>query len=97
MKKILSTATKAAALALAASTFSFAGPGLADGAAKFVGNITQSNTAPGVVSGALSKAPVATSTGVAAMQPTTGQKTMGGISSSMPWFGAPSTRTGFLT
>ena len=47
MKKILSTATKAAALALAASTFSFAGPGLADGAAKFVGNITQSNTAPG--------------------------------------------------
>ncbi|MDD5943742.1 endo-1,4-beta-xylanase [Fibrobacter sp.] len=27
-------------LALAASTFSFAGPGLADGAAKFVGNIT---------------------------------------------------------
>ena len=47
MKKILSTATKVAALALAASTLSFAGPGLADGAAKFVGNITQSNTAPG--------------------------------------------------
>ena len=40
MKKILSTATKVAAVALAASTFSFAGPGLADGAAKFVGNIT---------------------------------------------------------
>lgn len=40
MKKILSTATKAIALALAASSFSFAGPGLADGAAKFVGNIT---------------------------------------------------------
>lgn len=40
MKKILSTATKAIALALAASAASFAGPGLADGAAKFVGNIT---------------------------------------------------------
>ena len=47
MKKILSTASKIAAVALAASSFSFAGPGLADGAAKFVGNITQSNTAPG--------------------------------------------------
>ena len=44
MKKTLSTTTKALALALAASTFSFAGPGLADGAAKFVGNIIQSNT-----------------------------------------------------
>ena len=40
MKKLISTATKVAAFALAASTFSFAGPGLADGAAKFVGNIT---------------------------------------------------------
>ncbi len=40
MKKTLSTTTKALVLALAASTFSFAGPGLADGAAKFVGNIT---------------------------------------------------------
>ena len=47
MKNILSTATRVAAVALAASTFSFAGPGLADGAAKFIGNITQSNTAPG--------------------------------------------------
>ena len=44
MKKTLSTTTKALVLALAASTFSFAGPGLADGAAKFVGNIIQSNT-----------------------------------------------------
>ena len=44
MKKTLSTTTKALMLALAASTFSFAGPGLADGAAKFVGNIIQSNT-----------------------------------------------------
>jgi GH35 family endo-1,4-beta-xylanase len=40
MKKIISTATKVAAFALAATTFSFAGPSLADGAAKFVGNIT---------------------------------------------------------
>ena len=40
MKKPLSSTTKALVLALAASTFSFAGPGLADGAAKFVGNIT---------------------------------------------------------
>ncbi len=40
MKKIISTATKVAAAAFAVSTFSFAGPGLADGAAKFVGNIT---------------------------------------------------------
>ena len=40
MNKILSTATKALTVALAASTFSFAGPGLADGASKFVGNIT---------------------------------------------------------
>ena len=44
MKKTLSTATKALAFALAASTCSFAGPGLADGAAKFIGNITQSNS-----------------------------------------------------
>ena len=47
MKNILSTATKVAAVALAATAYSFAGPGLADGAAKFVGNITQSGTAPG--------------------------------------------------
>ena len=47
MKNILSTATRVAAVALAASTFSFAGPGIADGAAKFIGNITQSGTAPG--------------------------------------------------
>ena len=40
MKKMISTAKKVAAFALAASTFTFAGPGLADGAAKFVGNIT---------------------------------------------------------
>ena len=39
MKKILSTATKVAALALAASTLSF-GVGLAENASKFVGNIT---------------------------------------------------------
>lgn len=43
MKKLsLSAAALTAALAVPA----FAGPGLADGAAKFVGNITQSNTAP---------------------------------------------------
>lgn len=42
-KKILSSVALAAALAAPA----FAGPGLADGATKFVGNITQSNTAPG--------------------------------------------------
>lgn len=40
MKNILSKAKKVAAFAVAASTLSFAGPGLADGAAKFVGNIT---------------------------------------------------------
>ena len=40
MKKILSRAKRAAVFAIAASTLSFAGPGLADGAAKFVGNIT---------------------------------------------------------
>ena len=40
MKKIFSTVTKTLAMALAASSLSFAGPGLADGAAKFVGNIT---------------------------------------------------------
>lgn len=39
MKKILSTATKVAAIALAASTLSF-GVGLAENASKFVGNIT---------------------------------------------------------
>ncbi len=39
MKKTLSIATKVAALALAASTFSF-GVGLAENASKFVGNIT---------------------------------------------------------
>ena len=42
-QKILSSVALAAALAVP----SFAGPGLADGATKFVGNITQSNTAPG--------------------------------------------------
>ena len=47
MKNLFSTAGKTLAVALAASTFSFAGPGLADGAAKFVGNITQSNNSPG--------------------------------------------------
>ena len=45
MKKPLSTTTTALVLALAASTFSFAGPGLADGAAKFVGNIIQGSAA----------------------------------------------------
>ena len=40
MKNILSSVARAATIALAASTVSFAGPGLADGAAKFVGNIT---------------------------------------------------------
>ncbi len=40
MKRSLSRATKALMFALAASSFSFAGPGLADGFAKFVGNIT---------------------------------------------------------
>ena len=40
MKNMLSKVAKAATIALAASTVSFAGPGLADGAAKFVGNIT---------------------------------------------------------
>ena len=40
MKSIFSSVAKAATIALAASTVSFAGPGLADGAAKFVGNIT---------------------------------------------------------
>ncbi len=43
MKKIISLAVAG----LAAATMSYAGPGIADGAAKFVGNITQSNTAPG--------------------------------------------------
>ncbi|MCQ2061956.1 MAG: endo-1,4-beta-xylanase [Fibrobacter sp.] len=40
MKKTQSLASKAIAVALAASSLSFAGPGLADGFAKFVGNIT---------------------------------------------------------
>ena len=40
MKNILSTVTKAVAVAAVASTVSFAGPGMADGGAKFLGNIT---------------------------------------------------------
>ncbi len=32
---------------LSGAVFSYAGPGIADGAAKFIGNITQSGTAPG--------------------------------------------------
>ena len=40
MKNILSTVTKTVAVAAVASTFSFAGPGMADGGAKFLGNIT---------------------------------------------------------
>lgn len=47
MKKSLSSFASGLALAAACSVPAFAGPGLADGAAKFVGNITQSNTAPG--------------------------------------------------
>ncbi|WP_407444162.1 endo-1,4-beta-xylanase [Fibrobacter sp.] len=45
MKKQISLAAIGFAAAMAVPAF--AGPGLADGAAKFVGNITQSNTAPG--------------------------------------------------
>ena len=40
MKNILSTVTKTVAVAAVASTVSFAGPGMADGGAKFLGNIT---------------------------------------------------------
>ena len=40
MNKILPTVAKTVAFALAASAFSFAGPGMADGGAKFLGNIT---------------------------------------------------------
>ena len=40
MKKILSIVTKTVAVAAVASTVSFAGPGMADGGAKFLGNIT---------------------------------------------------------
>ena len=47
MKKIAKKSVAALALAVACAVPSFAGPGIADGAAKFVGNITQSNTAPG--------------------------------------------------
>ncbi|MCQ2109156.1 MAG: endo-1,4-beta-xylanase [Fibrobacter sp.] len=47
MKKSLSSFAAGLALAAACSVPAFAGPGIADGAAKFVGNITQSNTAPG--------------------------------------------------
>ncbi|SHJ25344.1 endo-1,4-beta-xylanase [Fibrobacter sp. UWP2] len=47
MNQMLSKAPKALALVFAVASFSFAGPGLADGAAKFVGNITQSNNSPG--------------------------------------------------
>lgn len=45
MKKQISLA--AIGLAAAMAVPAFAGPGLADGAAKFVGNITQSNSSPG--------------------------------------------------
>lgn len=47
MKKSLSSFASGLALAAACSVPAVAGPGIADGAAKFVGNITQSNTAPG--------------------------------------------------
>ena len=40
MKQILSIVTKTVAVAAVASTVSFAGPGMADGGAKFLGNIT---------------------------------------------------------
>ena len=45
MKQKLSFSALAVALSCAVPLF--AGPGLADGAAKFIGNITQSGTAPG--------------------------------------------------
>ena len=44
MKSLQTIASRALAISLAAASFSLAGPGLADGAAKFVGNITQSNS-----------------------------------------------------
>ena len=44
MKKL---SLSAVALATAIAAPAFAGPGIADGAAKFVGNITQDNTVPG--------------------------------------------------
>lgn len=47
MKKFSKKSVAAIALAAACAVPTFAGPGIADGAAKFVGNITQSNTAPG--------------------------------------------------
>jgi len=47
MKKSTKKTVAAMALAAACAVPAVAGPGLADGAAKFVGNITQSNTAPG--------------------------------------------------
>lgn len=47
MKKHFSIFAAGLALATACAVPAVAGPGIADGAAKFIGNITQSNTAPG--------------------------------------------------
>ena len=94
MKKIISTATKVAALALAASSFSFAGPGLSDGAAKFVGNITTRGQVRTDVSGPLSKAPAVCITGMVAMPPTIGLSRMEAILNSMLCYGVLSTRGG---
>lgn len=47
MKKYFSIFAAGLALATACAVPAVAGPGIADGAAKFIGNITQSNTAPG--------------------------------------------------
>ena len=90
MKKVISTATKVAAVAFAMSTFSFAGPGLADGAANSGTRLQQKTN----VSGLLSKALAANSTGVVVMLHLTGQRTTADTSSSMLLCGVPSTRTG---
>lgn len=111
MKKSLSSFASGLALAAACSVPAVAGPGIADGAAKFVGNITQSNTAPGPndeYTKLWNQATAENGCKWGSIEGTRGKfnwagcdaaynwaKTMVVISSSMPSFGAVSTLVGW--
>ena len=98
MKKTLSTTTKALMLALAASTFSFAGPGLADGAAKFVGNIIQSNTPRSDYTALWNQATAENGCKWGSVEGSRGNYNWAGCDAAYNWAKqrAPSIRTGFL-
>ena len=107
MKNILSSVAKAATIALAASTVSFAGPGLADGAAKFVGNITTRGQGRSDFTELGNQITAENECKWASIEGTRGRynwsgcdaafnwaKNNGGHFKFQAWFGVPNTRTG---